>query len=228
MKVDYDIALEVASHEAIIRRAYRDSQNVWTWSVGLTNATGHNVERYIGKPQSLEHCLAVYVWALERYAQAVREAFKGTLLTKAQFAAALSFHWNTGAIKRASWVQKYKAGDIAGAKAAFMAWSKPPEIIGRRTKERDLFFSGKWSNSGAMTEYTRLTATHTPVWSSAKRINVEKELGAAFGKVPTPPPRPTVLEPPPVTPIEPPLAPKLPPPQVSGFWAWLARLFSRA
>ena len=68
--VDYDVAMEVASHEAIIRQAYEGSQGIWTWSVGLTSATGHVVERYIGKPQSLEHCLSVYVWALDNYADA--------------------------------------------------------------------------------------------------------------------------------------------------------------
>jgi hypothetical protein len=32
------------------------------------SATGHNVERYIGQLQPLQHCLAVYAWALDRYA----------------------------------------------------------------------------------------------------------------------------------------------------------------
>lgn len=179
-KIDYDVALEIASHEAIVRQAYKDSVGVWTWSVGLTSATGHNVERYIGKPQPLEHCLKIFIWALEKYARDVNEAFAGMALTKAQFAAALSFHWNTGAIKTAAWVKKFKAGDKAGARKAFMDWRKPAAIIPRREKERDLFFDGKWSNNGTMTEYTRVKANGTPDWSSAKRINVEKQLRAAI------------------------------------------------
>ncbi|MBW9090823.1 hypothetical protein JNB91_23715 [Rhizobium wenxiniae] len=180
MVVDYDVAMEVASHEAIILQAYKDSKNIWTWSVGLTSATGHLVERYIGKPQSLEHCLRVYVWALDNYADAVRKAFAGVPLTKAQFAAALSFHWNTGKIGSASWVKLFKQGKLAEARKAFMNYSKPKEIVPRRQKERDLFFDGKWSNAGAMTEYTRVTAKGTPDWGSAKRINVERELKAAL------------------------------------------------
>lgn len=35
MEVTYRIALEVAYHEALVRRAYKDSVGVWTWSVGL-------------------------------------------------------------------------------------------------------------------------------------------------------------------------------------------------
>lgn len=218
--VDSDVALEIASHEAIVRQAYKDSEGVWTWSVGLTSATGHNVERYIGKPQPLEHCLAVYAWALQKYARDVLEAFKGHPLTKEQFTAALSFHWNTGAIRRASWVRHWKAGDIAKARTAFMEWSKPAAIIERRRKERDLFFDGKWSNDGTMLEYTRVKASGTPDWSSAKRINIRKEIAAAvapaFNPIPLDEPAPAPVPPPPD--IEPPSAPVAQPATSGGFF----------
>lgn len=183
-RVDFDVAMEVAAHEALVRQTYKDSEGVKTWCVGMTNATGHHVERYIGKPASVQHCMNIYAWALTNYAEQVNEAFRGHKLTKAQFAAAVSFHWNTGAIKRATWVRKWKAGDIAGARAAFMNWVTPASITGRRKKERDLFFSGKWSNNGTMLEYTRVKPSLTPDWSSGKRINVSKELRAAFGAAP--------------------------------------------
>lgn len=180
MEITYRVALEVATHEGIVRQAYKDSVGVWTWSVGLTNATGHDVTRYIGKPQSLEHCLRIYVWALDNYADAVREAFRGHDLTEAQFAAALSFHWNTGAIKRASWVKQWKAGQIGKAKRSFMNWVTPKEITARRRAERDLFFDGKWSQNGTMTEYTHVTTRHTPVWGSAKKVDVSIALRRAM------------------------------------------------
>src|SRR5215217_4534108 len=175
-KIDYQVALEVASHEAIVRQAYKDTKGIWTWSIGLTNASGHNVERYIGKPQTLQHCLAVYVWALERYANEVREAFTKPL-TEAQFAAALSFHYNTGAIKRATWVKSFNAGKIDTAKVEIMNYKKPAEIIPRRQKERDLFFSGVWSNKGTILEY-QVNAKAQPV--NPKAVNIEQELKAAF------------------------------------------------
>lgn len=183
--LDYDVAMEVAGHEAIVRQAYRNPGDVWTWSIGLTSATGHDVERYIGKPQSLDHCLRVYAWALDNYADAVRRVFAGVSITKAQFAAACSFHWNTGDIEKATWVKLFKAGKIAAAKKAFMNYSKPASIIGRRKAERDLFFDGKWSNKGTITEYTRVKASGAIDWSSGKRINVEKEMRAALaGEIP--------------------------------------------
>jgi hypothetical protein len=63
-----------------------------------------------------------------------------------------------------------------------MEWDKPAPIVGRRTKECELFFDGMWSNNGTMTEYTRVKASGTPDRSSAKRIDVTKELRAAFAK----------------------------------------------
>ena len=78
-------------------------------------------------------------------------------------------------------MKKWLAGDIAGARKSFMDWSKPAEIVPRRQKERDLFFNGKWSNSGTVTEYTRLKASGTPDWSSAVRTNIRSAMESVFG-----------------------------------------------
>lgn len=180
MKITPRVALELASHEGLVRQAYKDSVGVWTWSIGITNASGHNVDRYINNPQSIEKCLDVYVWALEKYANDVRKVFASKPLKEHQFAAAVSFHYNTGAIARAAWVKKWLSGDVAGAKKSFMDWSKPKEIIPRRHKERDLFFDGKWSNNGTVTEYTRVKSNGQLDWSSAKRTNIKSEMERVF------------------------------------------------
>lgn len=176
------VAMEVIVHEAIVRQAYRDSVRVWTWSVGLTNATGHNVERYIDNPQPMERCIEVYLWALDNYADDVRQRFKGHSLTEAQFAAALSFHWNTGAILTASWVKSFLSGDMADAERRFMLWKNPPEILSRRKKEADLLFRSVWSSDGKATEYTRVTSGYSPVWSSAVRVDVEGIIRSKLGE----------------------------------------------
>ncbi|MGB1390598.1 MAG: lysozyme [Paracoccaceae bacterium] len=208
------VALEVAHHEAVIRQAYKDSVGVWTWSVGLTRATGHDVTRYIGNPATLEKCLEIFVWALNNYAEAVRAEFKGHNLTEAQFAAALSFHWNTGSIRSASWVDAWKAGNVADAKRRFMLYNKPAAIIPRRKAECALFFDGKWSGGRTMPEYTRVTANYSPVWSS--RVNVEvMDILERLLASPTPLPEPqtTIWNEPKPEPIANP-------------WAVLARLFA--
>lgn len=177
------VLLELISHEAIVRTAYKDSVGVWTWSVGITSASGHKVERYINNEQTMERCLEVFIWAVEKYAKDVLAAFPSITLTESQFAAALSFHYNTGAIKRASWVKSFNAGKIADAKKQFMDWSKPSEIIPRRTKERDLFFDGKWSSDGRVTEY-KTYANGNVNWSSAKRVDIREDLRRAMKQDP--------------------------------------------
>lgn len=169
------MVLEVAHHEGLVRQAYKDSVGVWTWSVGITNASGHNVERYIDNPASLERCLEVWVWLLEQYMEDVDKAFTMPL-TEAQRAAALSFHWNTGAIHKATWVKDFNRGDMKAAYNNIMNWKNPPEIIPRRKAERELFFNNTWSGRGTMTEYTKVSSRHTPVWSSAKKIEVDDTL----------------------------------------------------
>lgn len=178
-KITTKIALEIIQHEAIVRQAYKDSVDVWTWGVGVTNSSGHNVTRYIGNPQPMQKVLEVYIWLLEtKYLPAVEEAFFGADITEEQLAAALSFHWNTGAIKKATWVKQFMAGDVIAAKKSFMNYRKPASIIDRRKAERDLFFSGKWTSGGASVEITRVFANGNPDWRSRKSIDVSGVIGS--------------------------------------------------
>lgn len=199
MKITSRIAQEIVSHEAIVPEAYKDSVGVWTWSVGITNASGHTVHpRYLDNPQTLERCLEVFIWVLEtNYAPAVRSAFSGHELTEAQFGAALSFHYNTGAIARATWVKSWKAGRIDDARRQIMDWSKPPEIIPRREKERDLFFDGVWTSDGLATVYQVSKPSYQPDWGSAERVDIGPILESLLSGVDEPdlPPEPLPDEP---------------------------------
>lgn len=171
------VVQELLSHEAIVREAYKDSVGVWTWGVGVTDSSGHKVERYIDKPQTIKRCLEIYIWLLRtKYAPAVREAFGNHHLTENEFAAALSFHYNTGAIGKASWVKLVKAGHRQEAENAFMQWDKPREIIGRRTKERDLFFDGRWSSDGKTTVWPVRKPRYTPDWTRGVRVDVSADI----------------------------------------------------
>lgn len=150
----------VAGEEGLVREAYLDSENVWTWALGVTNASGHLVfPRYRDNPQPLDACVEVSIWLMrKRYLPLVASAFHGHALAEHQLAAALSFHWNTGAIGRASWVKSFLAGDIAKARSEFMQWRNPVSIIERRRRELDLFFEGKWPAK----------LGRVPVWRVAK------------------------------------------------------------
>ena len=179
-KLTAKVAMELIAHEAIVQECYKDSVGVWTWSVGVTNASGHKIHPdYLDKPQPIRKCLEAYLDLLQKkYVPDVEAAFAGHPLTEAQFAAALSFHYNTGAIKKADWVKKWKAGDVAGARKDIMNWKKPPEIIPRREKERDLFFDGKWSSDGKATVWPVKKPGYKPHWGGGKRVDVSADLAA--------------------------------------------------
>lgn len=169
--------LEIMEHEAIVPEAYKDSEGIWTWGVGVTNASGHDISRYKDNPVSVLRCLEIYEWLLRtKYLPAVLKAFEGVPLKEHELAAALSFHWNTGAIGEATWVSEFKAGEREKARLSFLNWRRPPNIIGRRKCERDLFFDGKWTYDGFVTLYDVAKPSYAPKWSSARQVDIREAL----------------------------------------------------
>lgn len=178
------IAAELIHHEGIVREAYRDSVGVWTWSVGLTDACGHRVLRYRDHPQSLHRCLEVYVWVLRnRYLPAVIAAFGAVQPAEHELAAALSFHWNTGAIARAEWMAQIRAGERGKAKRAMLNWCRPAALAGRRKLEQALFFNGRWSGDGTALVYEVAKPAYRPVRPQRQAIldTLEVLLGTGRG-----------------------------------------------
>ncbi len=175
------VAKEIISHEAIVRQAYRDSRGIWTWGIGITSAAGIDPRQYIGRPQPMEKVISAFVDVLRRqYLPDVLRAFGGVELSEHELAAALSFHYNTGAIGRAKWVDDVLDGRRDKARKNFMNWRSPPEIFERRKKERDLFFDGRWASDGTALEYTRMRPSGTPDWKSARRVDITRALEAAL------------------------------------------------
>lgn len=61
---------------------------------------------------------------LFRYAEEVTVALGDAPTTQAQFDALVSFHYNTGAISRATLTSKHRRGDYKGAAAEFARWTR--------------------------------------------------------------------------------------------------------
>jgi lysozyme len=179
-KVTPRVAAELVAHEGLVREAYKDVVGVWTWGIGVTDASGHTVGRYRDNPSSYERVFEVFEWLVrQRYTAPVQRAFRFEPLSEEQFAAALSFHYNTGAIERASWVKSWVAGNREKAFAEMMNWVRPASLLGRRKKERALFFNGVWSNDGTAAEYRVAKPSYTPV--DPKRVEVMPYIEAALG-----------------------------------------------
>lgn len=158
--------------EGLCLEAYRDTGNVWTWALGVTDASGHKVSRYINNPQSLDKALEVSVWLIkEKYLPAVERSFKSKL-NEAQIAAALSFHWNTGAISRAQWVKDFNAGNTQKAYDGFLQWTSRGLLEARRKRERELFFNGRWPIDLRANVYPVNPQTHRPIISKPTKMDL--------------------------------------------------------
>lgn len=172
-----NIVLEILEHEAVVQEMYLDSEGVPTWSVGITQSAGIDPHKYKDHPASIEECLRAFVSVLQkRYLPEVMTAFIGYDLKEYELAGALSFHYNTGAIGRASWVELVKTGKRDDARESIMSWTKNKELISRRKSERDLFFDGRWASDGKVVVYKVLKPSYHPDWKSAKTIDVRETL----------------------------------------------------
>ncbi|MCJ2189166.1 glycoside hydrolase family protein [Novosphingobium beihaiensis] len=172
------------SEEAIVQEAYLDSENKWTWAGGVTDASGHYVERYRDNPQPLERCLEVTVWLMrQKYLPPVLRAFSGYALAEHQLAAALSFHWNTGAIGTTQWVRDVKAGRRTMARAFLENhYLNHGDLKARRLREAALFFERKWPGDIRVPVYPVRKPGYRPDFARGRRSDmtalIEKALAA--------------------------------------------------
>jgi GH24 family phage-related lysozyme (muramidase) len=91
------------------------------WTIGW-GATGYGIG-----PDTVwtrAECDARLAADLLRYAADVDRALGEEPTTQAQFDALVSFHYNTGAIARATLTKKHLAGDFAGAASEFGRWNR--------------------------------------------------------------------------------------------------------
>lgn len=188
-KVSTKGLVEIATHEGIVNAPYKDSVGVWTVGIGHTASAGAPDPSKERREYSVTEIMDIFARDIAKFERRVQKAFTKPL-TQAQFDAAVSFDFNTGAIDRATWVKKFNAGDTAGARKSIMDWRKPAEIIPRRQKERDLFFDGKYSNNGYANLYPANSKGQV-LWSRGQRVNVAKLMNASEPPVITPVPTPT-------------------------------------
>lgn len=114
------------------------------WTIGW-GSTGPDVRE--GTVWTQAQCDARLSADLRRYVDEVARAIGDAPTTANQFDALVSFHYNTGAIFRATLTRKHKAGDYPGAAAEFGKWiynaGKPLNgLRNRRTDEASLYTSG--------------------------------------------------------------------------------------
>lgn len=169
----------LALHEGLVPGPYLDSVGVWTYGIGHTAAAGNPdpAKMQRGMPADLDAGIAdvidLFRQDVAKYEAAVVRAVKVPLKPH-QFDALVSFHYNTGAIAKASLVKKLNAGDYAGAGSGLMAWTKNPELIERRKAERDLFLSGTYP--GGAVNVWGVTEAGKVIWKPQRKLNMPQFL----------------------------------------------------
>ncbi|MBD3729744.1 MAG: lysozyme [Sphingomonadales bacterium] len=114
------------------------------WTIGW-GATGADIGPDTVWTQ--EQCDARLARDLARHAQDVRRAIGDAPTSQPQFDALVSFHYNTGAIARATLTRRHVAGDHEGAAREFARWNRAggrvlKGLVRRRAAEERLYRSG--------------------------------------------------------------------------------------
>ncbi len=91
------------------------------WTIGW-GATGSGIGP--GTVWTRAECDARLERDLKIYARDVALALGSAPRTQAQFDAMVSFHYNTGAISRATLTERHISGNLAGARKEFARWNK--------------------------------------------------------------------------------------------------------
>lgn len=180
MRVSRQGIIEIASHEAIVDMPYRNSKGIWTIGIGHTASAGPPDPSQMprGRRIPLSEIFRIFAADLATFEKRVNKAVK-VPVAQHEFDALTSFDFNTGGIDRATLVRHLTSGDRAKAATTFMNWSKPPEIIDRRTKEMELFRSGHYSSSGKVNVYPADNNGHV-LWRRGKTVDASKILDPSF------------------------------------------------
>lgn len=134
-------------HEGVVLKAYRCPAGIWTIGAGLTAASGV-VKPVAGMTITGAEASRLLAEALRRnYEPATARAMPGA--SQHEFDAGVSFHFNTGAIARASWVRRWLNRDWLGTRIALLMWNKGggkvlPGLTRRREEEFALLKDGTY------------------------------------------------------------------------------------
>lgn len=150
------------AEEGVVLRAYRDAVGVWTIGAGLTAASG------VVKPAA--GMVITRAEATNLLQRALRQNYEPTVAiamsrvsganvtrpAQHEFDAGVSFHFNTGAIYRASWVTKWRAKAARQEiRAALALWNKGggkvlPGLVARREREALMLLDGIYPRSATV------------------------------------------------------------------------------
>jgi lysozyme len=134
--------------EGVVLRAYRDPVGVWTIGAGLTAASGVVKPRAGMVITKVEATRLLELALRGKYEPSVVVAMPGA--KQHEFDAGVGFHWNTGAIRKATWVTLWReqAGRVL-VTIKLRQWNKGggkvlPGLVKRRDREAEMLFDARY------------------------------------------------------------------------------------
>ena len=143
--------LALIRHEGVVPGPYLDVKHIWTFGIGHTAAAGppDPARMSRGMPTDLDagirEAFRLFRADIVAYEAEVLRAVK-VPLEPHEFDALVSFHYNTGAIARASLTRLHRAGDFAAAAREFGKWvnaggRRLNGLVRRRAAEAELYLA---------------------------------------------------------------------------------------
>lgn len=124
------------SREGVRLKAYLDSVGVPTIGYGSTKGVK------LGQTITQAQADALFLNDLASHALPILSSIKVSVADHERDALiSIAFNIGVNGFKGSTFLRLLNQGDRAGCAAAIMAWRKPPEIITRRTAERDQFLT---------------------------------------------------------------------------------------
>lgn len=166
--------LELADREGLAQTKYLDSVGVQTIGIGQTKSDIPDLGLWSwAKELSVQEVCSMYKKHVQPYSDAVAKALK-VPVKQYQFDALVSITYNIGifGMRTSTFMKRINAGEQGQAVVdAIMMWKKPPEIIGRRKKECDLYRYGKYSNADGCVDHIQVDPkTHKPKYKGRIKI----------------------------------------------------------
>lgn len=124
MKTSADGRKRISQREGVRLQRYRDSVGIWTIGVGHTAMAGPPDPAKVATITAAQ-CDEILSRDLAKFEAGVSAAIKRPM-TQKKFDAFVSLAFNIGvaAFANSSVARRFNAGDVAGASAAFMLWTK--------------------------------------------------------------------------------------------------------
>lgn len=151
-----DEGVELVKHfEGLFLKAYLCPAKVWTIGYGHTGLKHQDGTVHRGRVITAAEAKRLLAFDLDdKYAPDVREAVQVDL-SQAQFDALVSFHFNTGALKRSTLLRKLNRGDFEGAASEFNRWTRGGGkvlrgLVRRRAAERAMFEGRDWRKAAGI------------------------------------------------------------------------------